>query len=206
MFRAAELRALAAQHPGVKLEALDVADVASVDALAARLQGRPIDVLLDNAGVFGEPQGFQLGRIDFAQFDTFFRTNALGPLKVTEALLPNLKAGTQKKVVAITSLAGSFDSAAKGPQLPGHYFYKGSKAALDMFIVTLANDTRRDGLIVAALSPGQVDTRNAGLKRMGIPGVVEIDESVDGMKAVIEKLGAQDSGRYFRFTGEPAHW
>jgi NAD(P)-dependent dehydrogenase (short-subunit alcohol dehydrogenase family) len=202
---AAELNALAASSGKVAVETLDVADVASVDALAARLAGRPIDVLVNNAGFFGDPFRFQLGKIDFSQFDTFFRTNALGPLKVTEALLPNLAAGRQKKVVAVTSLAGSFDYNLKNPQMPGHYFYKGSKAALDMFLVTLAADTKKQGLIVTALSPGQVDTRNAGLKKMGLP-VVDVDKSVGGMISVIDRLEAKDSGAYYKWDGEAAQW
>lgn len=206
-----DLGKLAAANPRVKVEQVDVADVASVDAFAARLKGVSVDVLVNNAGVFGETKDvmggkFSLGTIDFSQFDKFFRTNALGPLKVTEALLPNLRAGQQKKVLAVTSLAGSFDYTLSTPQMPGHYFYKGSKAALDMFILTMANDTKKEGLIVAALSPGQVDTRNAGLKKMGMPGIVEIDQSVGGMIKVIDGLQAKDSGGYFRWSGEPTKW
>jgi NAD(P)-dependent dehydrogenase (short-subunit alcohol dehydrogenase family) len=202
---------LAASNPRVKVEQVDVADVASVDAFAARLKGVPVDVLVNNAGIFGETKDvmggrFNLGNIDFSQFDKFFRTNALGPLKVTEALLPNLRAGAQKKVVAVTSLAGSFDYNLTVPQMPGHYFYKGSKAALDMFILTMAQETRKEGLVVAALSPGQVDTRNAGLKKMGMPGIVDIDQSVGGMIKVIDGMQAKDSGGYFRWSGEPAKW
>ena len=200
--KATELNALAAKNPAIVVEQMDVMDHPSVDALAARLKGRPIDVLLNNAGVFGNPGEFMLGRIKYSEFDAFFRTNALGPLKVTETLLPNVKAGSLKKVVAVSSLAGSF--AAKGGSMPGHYFYKGSKAALNMFIVTLASDLKKDGIIVTALSPGQVDTRGGAMA--GMPGLTEIDQSIAGMIKVIDGLTPDQSGTWIRFTGETAPW
>ncbi|HEU4532136.1 MAG TPA: SDR family oxidoreductase [Steroidobacteraceae bacterium] len=200
--RAAELDELKKKHPSVYIEKMDVTDHASVDALARKLEGRPIDVLLNNAGVFGNPGDFRLGSIKFEEFDAFFRTNALGPLKVSEAFLPHVKASAHKKIVAVSSLAGSF--AARGGGMPGHYFYKGSKAALNMFIVTLAGDTKKDGIIVTALSPGMVDTRGGAMK--GMPGLTEIDASISGMIKVIDGLTPEQSGTWIRYTGEPAAW
>lgn len=206
---ARELTALAAQSRGrIDVQAVDVTDVASVDAFAKRLAGRPVDVLINNAGNYGDPRQAQLGSIDFSQFDAFFHVNTLGPLKVTEALLPNLRAGSQKKVAVLNSLAGSF---AFAPMLEksgqrGHYFYRASKAAAGMFMVTLAGDLRGEGFTVISLSPGQVDTRNAGLKAMGIPGIIDIDKSVGGMIAVLDKATAEQSGRYFRWDGSEAQY
>ncbi|NJO12638.1 MAG: SDR family NAD(P)-dependent oxidoreductase [Gammaproteobacteria bacterium] len=152
--------------------------------------------------MFGNPGDFMLGRVRHAEFDAFFRTNALGPLKVSESLLPNVRAGSQKKIVAVSSLAGSF--AAQGGGMPGHYFYKGSKAALNMFIVTMASDLRKEDIVVAALSPGQVDTRGGAMQ--GMPGLTAIEQSIAGMIKVIDGLGPQQSGTWIRFTGEPAAW
>jgi NAD(P)-dependent dehydrogenase (short-subunit alcohol dehydrogenase family) len=198
-----ELNKLADEKQNIEIEQLDVTDVASVDALAQRLAGRPIDVLVNNAGNFGDPAKIQLGQVAFDEFDMYYQTNAMGSLKVTEALLTNLRAGQLKKVVAVTSLAGSFayNTNPQTPKLPGHYFYKGAKAALNMMFLTLANDTRKEGLIVALVSPGQVDTRNYGMKG---PGIVEIDKSIGGMIAVIDKLAPADSGTIWSWNGSPA--
>jgi NAD(P)-dependent dehydrogenase (short-subunit alcohol dehydrogenase family) len=200
------LRELAADNPQVRIEALDVADMASVDAFAARLEGEPVDVLINNAGVFGDPSKFQLGSIDHGEFDKFFRTNSLGPLKVTEALLPNLRAGRARKVTAITSLAGSFAYAENGPPMRGHYYYRASKAALDLILVILASDLRAEGFTVVALSPGQVDTAGIGLRERGVPGIVDIERSVGGMIDVLERVTPAESGGYFRWSGEPLQW
>lgn len=203
---AAELRDLAREHPELRVEALDVTDLASVDAFAARLEGQPVDVVVNNAGVFGDPARAQLGSIDYGQYDLFFRTNALGPLKVSEALLPNVRAGRMKRIVAISALAGTFAYAQQGPRTSGHYLYRGSKAALNMFVVTLANDLEDEGIVVAALSPGIVDTRPGGAAREAVAGYVPVYRSVAGMVDVITGLTLADTAGYFRWDGEPLDW
>lgn len=187
---AAALQALLPAHPDLRIGTLDVTDPASVDAFAKSLAGQPIEVIVNNAGVFGDPGRFQLGSIDYGQYDLFFRTNALGPLKVTEALLANVRAGRMKRIVAISPLAGTFAYAQQGPRTSGHYFYRGSKAALNMFIVTLANDLEDDGIIVAALSPD----------------AAPVERSVAGMIDVIVGLTPAESGGYFRWNGDRLDW
>ena len=200
-----ELNQLADQYQKISVEQVDVADAASVDALATRLAGQPIDVLINNAGYFGNPADAQLGKIDFSQWDAYYRVNALGPLKMSEALLPNLLAGKQKKVVALTSRAGAFsyNTDAQAPKLPGHYFYGGSKAALNLMFVTLANDLRSQGVSVAVLSPGQVDTRDMGMKG---PHIVPIERSIAGLIGVIDGLTIAVSGGFWNWDGKPIAW
>ena len=200
-----DLNKLADQYQKIAVEQVDVADPASVAALTARLNGRPIDVLVNNAGYFGDPADAQLGQIDFTRWDAYYRVNALGPLLMAEALLPNLLAGQQKKVLALTSRAGAFsyNTDAQAPKLPGHYFYGGSKAALNLMFVTLANDTRRQGLTVAVLSPGQVDTRGVGTTG---PHIVPIDKSIAGLIGVIDGLTLADSGSFRNWDGTAIDW
>lgn len=191
---AAELKALAAQSPEVRIEVLDVANVASVDAFATRLRGQPVDVLINNAGMFGDPSKSRLGSIDYAQFDSVFRTNALGPLKVSEALLPNLRLGKRKRIVAISAPAGSLTHAEAVPSPGTSYFYRGSKAALNMFVISLSKDLARENIAVLALSPGAV------------ANTVSIERSVTGMIDVIERSQLDDSGRYLEWSGESLPW
>ncbi len=200
-----DLNKLADERPNVDVEALDVTDPASVDALAKRLANRPIDVLINNAGYFGDPSKVQLGKIDFSQWDAYYRVNALGPMQMAEALLGNIEAGRDKKIVAITSRAGAFSYNAdpKLPKMPGHYFYGGSKAALNLMFVGLANDVRAKGIAVAVISPGQVDTRNYGMKG---PQIIPIEKSIAGMIGVIDRLTLEESGTFWSWDGSKVAW
>lgn len=201
---ATDLQALAEEYSQVTIEPLDVCDLSSVDALAARLEGQSIDVLINNAGFFGEfgNQGF--GALDFDQFDLFMRTNARGPLKMSEAFVPHLKAGRQKKIVAITSQAGSFELDSGG--LPGMYFYKSSKAALNMIMRNVAKDVKEHGIAVGILSPGMVNTAGDIPPERRFLGLIEPPESIAGMIEVIADLDLDNTGNFIRYSGDPQPW
>ena len=200
------LAGLESQYENVRAEKLDVTDHASIDALAAKLDGMPIDVLINNAGITGDftkPKPQTLGTLDYDMAVHFFRTNALGALKVSEAFLDNVAASDQKKIVAVSSLAGSFggESGGKG----GIYWYRSSKAALNMMMVGVAEDSKRKGITVALLSPGMVKVEKVAemVDQMGLKGFLEPPESITGMIEVIEGLTPEDSGRFIRYNGEP---
>ncbi len=199
------LAELASGHDGVRVERLDLMDHAGIDALAEKLAGMPIDVLINNAGITGDftklrPQS--LGTLDYEMALRFFRTNSLGALKVSEAFLDNVAASDQKKIVAVSSLAGSFggESGGKG----SIYWYRSSKAALNMMMVGVAADTKRKGITVALLSPGTVKVEKVAemVERAGLKGFIEPHESISGMIEVIEALTPEDSGTFIRYNGE----
>jgi len=202
--RAEDLQSLAAGHDAINIEKLDVASVASIDALAAKLAGQPIDVLINNAGIFGEFADQAFGAIDFDQFDMFMRTNALGPLKMCEAFVPHVRAGRTRKMVSITSQAGSFGLDSGG--LPGMYFYKSSKAAQNMIMRNVANDVKAHGIMVCILSPGMVNTAGEIPPERRFPGLIEPPESIAGMIDVIDRLTIDDNGSFIRYSGEPQPW
>jgi len=203
--RADDLRELAAGSDAVDIEQLDVSSVASIDALAAMLEGQTIDVLINNAGIFGEFETQAFGAIDFDQFDTFMRTNALGPLKMCEAFVPHVKASPAGKMVSITSQAGSFGLGSGG--LPGMYFYKSSKAAQNMIMRNVANDVKAHGIVVCILSPGMVNTAGDDIPpERRFPGLIEPPESIQGMIGVIDRLTMEDTGSFIRYSGEPQPW
>jgi len=202
---AADLKALTEEYPKVTIEQLDVSDLDSIDALAAKLSGQPIDLLINNAGYFGEFADQTFGAINHELFDLCMRTNARGPLKMSEAFIPHLKAGQYKKIVAITSQAGSFGLDSGG--LPGMYFYKSSKVALNMIMRNIAKDVSEHGIVVAALSPGMVNTAGDDLPpERRFPGLIEPPASIAGLIGVIDKLSLDNTGSFIRYTGEIQPW
>jgi NAD(P)-dependent dehydrogenase (short-subunit alcohol dehydrogenase family) len=175
-----------------------------VAALAERLKGVPIDVLINNAGDTDQFRGQNFGKLAHDRFDYLMNLNAHGPIRVAEALFGNVVAGRDKKIVTVSSLAGSFG--AKGGGMPGGYWYKASKAALNMLMLSLAQDVRAQGVIVACLSPGQVDTQGYAARGIRMPGLTEIDVSVRGLRSVIAGLTLEQSGTFIRYSGEVQPW
>lgn len=187
---AAGLAALAKTHANVVPHVLDVADEASIRAFAARISGTPVDLLVNNAGIGGH-RG-RLPDADLSDAMLVFRTNALGAVLVTQALLPNLRAGRGKKVVHVTSRMGSIMDHPAG----GYYAYRMSKTALNMASVCMAVDLKRDEIVSVVINPGWVQTDMGGA---GAP--TSLEDSVRGMMKVIDGLRPKDSGRAFHFDG-----
>jgi NAD(P)-dependent dehydrogenase (short-subunit alcohol dehydrogenase family) len=178
----------------IKLVPLDVADAGSIHALSDII-GEPIDVLINNAGVYGKAQ--TLGKMDYAGWEDVLRINTIGPMHLTDALLPRIVAGKRKLVVGITSLMGSIDDNSSG----GYYAYRSSKAGLNAVFKSLSIDLRPHGVTAVVLHPGWVKTDMGGT---GAP--LEPLESVSGMRAVIAKLGPKESGRFYDYRGKELPW
>lgn len=199
---AAELQALRSQHPGLEIEALDVGDFATIDALAARLAGRPMDVLLNNAGVFGPKPGAEqdlrqnFGSMDYEVWTEVLRVNLMAPMKMAEAFVDHVAASAQKKIVAISSTEGSSPNA-KG----GIYAYRTSKAALNMLMQNLAPDLAPRGIVTAAFCPGWIRTRMGGPR-----APLEAPSSIAGLRRVIDGLTPENSGKFWLWTGERLPW
>ncbi|MBT8054788.1 MAG: SDR family oxidoreductase [Xanthomonadales bacterium] len=179
----------------VEIAQLDVADQASIDALAKSLEGRPIDLLINNAGIF--PRVNKIEEINFDDYSRTLAVNTLGPVRVTRALLPNLRLGEQKKIVNITSRLGSIALNTSGV----FYGYRESKAALNMFTKTLAIELGPEGFTCLTIHPGWVKTDMGGANANLTPQV-----SISGMRAVIRKLGPAETGTYWSYSGEAVPW
>ena len=173
------------------IDGVEVTDDAAVARLAAGIGGERIDVLVNNAGVLARDS---LEDLDFEGMRRQFEVNALGPLRVTRALLPNL--GTGSKVVIITSRMGSIADNGSG----GYYGYRMSKAAVNIAGVSLARDLRGRGIAVLLLHPGMVATEMTG--RHGIPAA----EAAANLVARIESLGMEQTGSFHHANGEPLPW
>ena len=188
-------RAIELSDLGVRVEQLDVTDEASVAALAESLDGVTIDILINNAGYFDRTNG-TLAEMDFADMEKTFAVNAIGPLRVTRALLPNLQAGAGKTVVNISSQMGSV-----GTNGGGYYSYRASKAALNQLTVTLSLELAEQGFTCVVLHPGWVRTRMGGENATFSP-----EESVEGMMTVIGTLTPADTGHFLGLHGKEIPW
>lgn len=195
--KADALNALAATSKGnVKVHAMNVADAASIAACAQALNGVAIDIVINNAGIYG-PKSQSAADMDYAGWAETLDVNTMGPLRVAVAFKENLKRGTTRKMVAVTSQMGSI---AQGGGR-GFYAYRSSKAALNMVINLLANDWREDGITTLALHPGWVRTDMGGPQAPLSP-----EESVGGMRKVIATLTPAGSGTYLDYAGKPIAW
>jgi len=189
-----DLNALAKESEHVVVEQLDVTDHARIDALAKAYADQPIDILLSNAAITPRYKtAFQRVKgIDFDMARQSFEVNALAPLKLAQAFMPQVAASNQKKIIMMSSKAGSF---AEGPKMPMMYSYRGSKAALDMYMYTLSFETTKKGIITVLLSPGTVNT-TPGMK---MPNAIEPQESVAKMIKVIDGLTLDNNGQFLNY-------
>jgi NAD(P)-dependent dehydrogenase (short-subunit alcohol dehydrogenase family) len=194
---AAALQALAASHRDLSIHCLDVADFDRVDRLALELKDQSIDVLLSNAGVYGDDEHHRFGALDYGRWVDTLRVNTLAPVKLAEAFLPHLERGRRKLIVAITSLMGSLADNRGG----GSILYRSSKAGLNAAMKSLSIDLRPRGIGVLLLHPGWVRTDMGGAEAPIAPA-----ESIAGMIRVIDGLRPEDSGRFLNFRGEELPW
>ncbi|MDO6424842.1 SDR family oxidoreductase [Saccharophagus degradans] len=174
------------------IEGVDVTAAVSVAALAERLDGVTIDVLINNAGLF---QNETLGAIDYDQIIAQFHVNALGALRVSEALISNLARGG--KIGLITSRMGSIADNTSG----SYYGYRMSKAALNAAGMSLAQDLRGRQVAVAILHPGFVQTR-----MVGFAGDVAPDTAAAGLIKRMDNLTLETSGSFWHANGEQLPW
>ncbi|MBE7382201.1 MAG: SDR family oxidoreductase [Leptolyngbya sp. SIO1E4] len=182
------------QALGVRVEAgVDITSDRAVAELAAKLEGVSIGVLINNSGIL---ERVSLETLDFDSIRRQFEVNAIGPLRLTKALLPNLKAGS--KVIMMTSRMGSIEDNTSG----NSYGYRMSKVALSMAGKSLSHDLRPREIAVAILHPGLVSTRMTGFTPNGITPEV----SVKGLLARIDALNLENSGTFWHSNGEVLPW
>ncbi len=174
---------------------LDVADPASVAILGERLSGIPIDLLINNAGIYG-PREMSLGAFDFDAWRDVFEVNTLAPMRVAEAFIEHLRAGQGRRIVTVSSKMGSIENGSGGS-----YIYRSSKAAVNAAMKNLAMDLQGEGFTIVVVHPGWVRTD------MGGPAAaIDAVESVTGLKKVIDGLTPSDTGRFFNYDGTPIPW
>ena len=197
---AKELNAIAAAHPNVVVEPLDVIDPSTIAALARKYSGRSIDVLLNNAGIGGGGENQIFGKLNYDVYPEVIKVNVEGPMRMCEAFLKNVEAGTQKKMITVSSSQGSIGSV-KQPML---YFYRSSKSAINMCMANLALQLKGRGIIVGLVTPGATDTDfMAGLpKKMLRP----VADAVTDMMREIDRFDMSMTGQYLGYKGNILPW
>jgi len=192
---AAELRRLSSRGR-VVLHELDVTDGRQIDAVAASLDGAPIDLLVNNAGVYGKPDG-GFGAIDDRVWLYTLKVNTLAPLHVSEALAGNVMKSERRIIAVMTSRMGSIDDNTSG----GSYIYRSSKAAVNMVVRSMAVDLAQRGITAVVLHPGWVRTDMGGAS-----APLPVEQSVSGLREVLARLRPEDSGRFFAWDGAEIPW
>ena len=174
------------------IKGIDVTREEGIVRLVATLQGQAIDLLINNAGILHDDT---LGSLAIDSLRLQMEVNAFAPLRICEALLPNLQAGS--KIANITSRMGSIGDNDSG----GRYGYRASKAAFNAFGRSMAIDLKKRGIAVALLHPGFVKTR-----MVNFGGLITPQESAAGLAERIAALDLENSGSFWHCNGEELPW
>jgi NAD(P)-dependent dehydrogenase (short-subunit alcohol dehydrogenase family) len=192
-----ELNNLASDRVNVQIEALDVSDLEQIEVLAYKLADLPIDVLINNAGIYADDREHAFGQLNYQAWTKSFIVNAQAPVKMAEAFLPQIKRSEKKLIVSISSLMGSIADNTNG----GSILYRSSKAALNAAMKSLALDLNEQTVGVLIFHPGWVKTDMGGTNAL-----IEADESVSGMRSVINDFTLSQSGSFVKYDGTQLPW
>jgi NAD(P)-dependent dehydrogenase (short-subunit alcohol dehydrogenase family) len=188
------LAELASAH-GVEVMELEVTDAGSIKALAKRLSGRPIDALINNAGVSSTAKS--ISELTMEELQRVFAINASAPMLVAAALLPNLRLGARKVVMNISSQLASIANNKGGSTYP----YRASKTALNQLTVCMANELRADGFCCVCVHPGWVKTDMGGPNAPLLP-----PESAGYLIRLLDGLTSAKSGSFLNYDGATMPW
>lgn len=177
--------------PTLRILHCDVTDDAAVHGLAAELGDAAIDMVINNAGVSGGSHQ-SLRDMSFEEALATYNVDALGPLRVSLALLPHVRRGNIKKLVHVTSGLGSIEDNRSG----GFYGYRMAKAALNMMSKNLAVELKAEGIASYVINPGWVQTDMGGPHAAITPA-----ESVRGMLRTIDAATLADTGEFLDWKG-----
>ncbi len=193
--KATALAQMAGNYNGIRIVQLDVQNHQPIEALAAELKGTAIDVLISNAGIYGDRHSF--GTIDYQHWHTVMEVNVFAAVKLAEVFASNLALSEQGLFVALSSLMGSITDNTSGRS----YLYRSSKAALNAAMKSLAFDFRQQRTGVIIFHPGWVRTDMGGPN-----GLIDVDESIAGMREQIAKFSLSQTGCFINYHGKVMPW
>jgi len=209
---------LAAKYPKVRIESLDVTNVDQANQLAAKLADVPIDVLINNAGVYndrakcagddegcaGDYAGESFGTFKYSLLDTIMAVNIKGPLIVSQSFYKNVLASGQKKIIAVSSSNGTLTGEAHPRK--GAMFYRMSKAALNQEMQIVAAETQKDGVTVVMFNPGPTLTEHQAYLIHTYEGMLKTSFTVENMIHTIGRVTIADTGKFLRYDGVTEPW
>ena len=191
----AEATGLQALEGDIAIFQLDVTDGNRIEALSKELAGEAIDILINNAGIYGPRLDF--GATDYEAWGRVFEINSMSPLRMAEAFYEDVARSERKIIANITSKMGSITDNTSG----GSYIYRSSKAALNAVTKSLAEDLRPHDVICVVLHPGWVRTDMGGPN-----GLIDTHTSVLGMRTVLNNLDLGKTGNFYTYDGSIIEW
>lgn len=193
---AAALIKLAEQHPTLTIHRLDVTVPEDLRALFWELEEEPIDILLNNAGIYIDKNSAKFGCLCYHDWARTLAVNTMGAMRLSEYFVENVAKSDRRLIVAVSSHMGSIADI----ESPGSYYYRSSKAALNAAMQGLAAALKPRKIGVLILHPGGVKTR------MGPRGGISAEESVQGMRRIVERFTLEGTGRFVKYDGTPMPW
>jgi len=207
--KADTLKELAKKYPNIQPEVLDVSDQSSIKRLADKLRDTAIDTLINNAGIFsgtgrdgshfmedGEDKSQSFGSLDPIAWGKVLQVNAIAPLMVTEAFIPNILKSKTRKIIMITSQMGSINNTQ-----PGDIAYRSSKAALNASMRNIALELKDQGVTIISVHPGWVKTDMGGSRAHLTP-----ETSVTGIRKVIAEMTLKETAQFLSYDGKVIPW
>jgi len=194
---ATDLQQLAETFPAIQCYQLDVLDRQGIDDLAEDLSDVTVDILIANAGIYGDTPEHPFGKLDYEAWLRTLETNVLGAVKTAEAFLPHLKRSGAPVIAAISSLMGSITDNGGG----GSICYRSSKAALNAAMKSISIDLKPAGIGVLIFHPGWVQTDMGGPNAL-----IDTATSVQGMMAEINQFDLSKTGQFIKYDGTPMPW
>ena len=187
---------LATVEGDIEVHGLDVTDPYQIDRLAKDLDGVAVDVLINNAGVFG-PRSYELADIDYQEWMKVIDINVFSPLKVSLAFAPHVARSKLRKLITVSSKMGSIALDSSGNDL----IYRSSKTAVNSVMRGVAAQFRDQKIAVRMLHPGWVQTDMGGAT-----ADIPVSESVRGMCRTIDDLDMSSTGGFYNYDGSEIPW
>lgn len=178
-----------------QVESLEVTSTQSIEQLAQSLQGKKIDIVINNAGIIG-PEKQSLNELDVSGWLETFHINSIAPLTISKALLTNLKLSKNPRIITISSQMGALNLASTGM-----YAYRSSKAAVNKVMQVLSQELKADGIAVCPIHPGWVKTDMGGDN-----AEITAQASAQGIVEFAEQMTLENSGKFYTYKGDEHPW
>jgi NAD(P)-dependent dehydrogenase (short-subunit alcohol dehydrogenase family) len=195
--KAEKLNEIAKKFNNIEIYQLDVSDFDNIEALGKSLKDKKIDILLSNAGVYGNSKGQFFGNIDYKSFKETLKINTLAPLKLSEVFIKQVQSSEKKVIAIMTSMMGSITLNTDGKE----FIYRVTKCAANMVVKCLANELKEKEISALAIHPGWVRTDMGGENAPVTP-----EESAKGIFNVLMNVDINSSGKFIDFQGKELPW
>jgi len=193
---AGELSRLASDSESLTVIPLEVTNPRDIESLVKILDGKPIDILINNAGVYGQSSSY-FGNTNTELWLEALKINTIAPMKIMEALVDNVAASEKRVIASMSSKMGSMDDNGSG----GSYVYRSTKAALNAVMVSAAHDLKSKGITAVILHPGWVRTDMGGPN-----GEISTAESATNMRKILAKITLENGGDFYETDGSIIPW